>query len=303
MSKRMSSGPPVRMPKPRSRVGQLEARQPEVEQAAVDGVEAVVGRDGRELAEVRLAEDEAIAEPGPEAGVDPGDGRPIGVETEEAAIRVGRLQDPLGVPTAAEGRVDLEAAGSRREHRDDLLRQHRQVPFLHLSSTHRSADPERTLEAHVVRRSDAEAAEVLGEDVGVLELLAVAVPALGRPDLGVVARADDDGLALSRPAISAKALRDEDPTLPVEVGLEGAGEDQRWKRRAAGSVMGRLRTLVASASQPARVWIARHPSSQRDTTAPPSSCARKRAGTASRPFSSTVCRYSPVNTDPCHSLP
>src|SRR6185503_2108886 len=32
------------------------------------------------------------------------------------------------------------------------------------------------------------------------------------------------------------------------------------------------------------------------TTAPPSSCERKRAGTASRPLSSTECRYSPVNT-------
>jgi hypothetical protein len=39
------------------------------------------------------------------------------------------------VPTAAEGGVDLKAAGSWREHRNDLLRQHRLVPFLHLSST------------------------------------------------------------------------------------------------------------------------------------------------------------------------
>ena len=66
--------------------------------------------------------------------MDSGDGRPIGVETEEAAIRVGRLQDPFGVPTAAQGGIDLKAARGRREHRHDLLRQHRQVRCLHLSS-------------------------------------------------------------------------------------------------------------------------------------------------------------------------
>jgi hypothetical protein len=132
-------------------VGQLEARQAEVEQEAVDGLEPGVRGDRRKLAEVRLPQHQAVAESRPQAGVDPGDGRPIGVEPEEAAIRRRRLQDPLGVPTAAEGRVDLEAARSRSEGRQDLRRHHGQVPFLHLSSTHRSADPERTLEAHVVR--------------------------------------------------------------------------------------------------------------------------------------------------------
>src|SRR5258707_12753692 len=42
--------------------------------------------------------------------------------------------------------------------------------------------------------------------------------------------------------------------------------------------------------------MARQPSIQREMTAPPASWARKRAGTAKRPLSSTVCRYSPVNT-------
>ena len=133
------------------RVGQLEAAQAEVEERAVDLAEAGRRRDVRELAEVRLAQDEAIPEPGLETTGHSGDGRPIGVETEEAAIRVGRLQDPLGVPTAAEGGVDLEASRGRREHRHDLHRQHRDVPYLHLSSTVRRSDPERTLEAHVVR--------------------------------------------------------------------------------------------------------------------------------------------------------
>jgi hypothetical protein len=116
-------------------IGQLEARQPQVEQQPVDRAEARVRGDVLELPEVRPAEDQPVAEPRPQPGVDSGDGRPVGVETEEAAIRRGRLQDPLGVPTAADRGVDLKAAGSRREHLDDLLRQHRLVPFLHLSST------------------------------------------------------------------------------------------------------------------------------------------------------------------------
>ena len=66
------------------------------------------------------------------------------------------------MPTAAEGRVDLEAAPGRREHRHDLRRHHRDVPVLHLSSTVRRTDPERILEAHVVRL-DPEPVEGLGE--------------------------------------------------------------------------------------------------------------------------------------------
>ena len=54
------------------------------------------------------------------------------------------------MPTAADGGVDLKAAGARREHLDDLVRQHRQVPILHLVRHHRWTDPERILEAHVV---------------------------------------------------------------------------------------------------------------------------------------------------------
>ena len=141
-----------------------------------------------------------------------------------------------------------------------------------------------------------------GEDVGVLELLAVAVPPLGRPDLGVVERADDDGLPFEAGEL-AKALRDEDPTLPVELDVEGAGEQEPLEVAGRRVGDGQAADLVARSSQAGLGKIARHSSSQRATTAPPSSCARKRAGTARRPFASTVCRYSPVNTDPCHSLP
>jgi hypothetical protein len=80
----------------------LEARQPEVEEQPVNSPEPRRRRDRGQLPEVGLAEDEAIAEP-IEASSDSGDGRPVGVETEEAAIRVARLQDPLGIrPTTVE---------------------------------------------------------------------------------------------------------------------------------------------------------------------------------------------------------
>ena len=122
------------MPKSTALVGELVAREAEVEERAVDGTEPSLGGDGRQVAEVRLPDDQAVAEAWPESVGHSGDGRPIGIKTEEAAIRVGRLQDPLGVPTAAQGGIDLKASGSRLEHLNDLLRQHRCVPCLHLSS-------------------------------------------------------------------------------------------------------------------------------------------------------------------------
>ena len=131
-------------------VGQLVARQAEVEQAAVDGAEAGLGRDVGQLAEVRLAQDEPVAVARPEPSLDPGDRQRVGIEAEQATIGVGGLQDPLGVPTAAQGGVDVKAAGRRGEHLEDLLHQHRQVPFVHLSSIPNESDPERTLEAHMV---------------------------------------------------------------------------------------------------------------------------------------------------------
>src|SRR6187397_445386 len=60
--------------------------------------------------------------------------------------------------------------------------------------------------------------------------------------------------------------------------------------------MGSAATLADRSSQPALVWIARQSSSQPETIDPGSSCARNLTGTAMRPLSSTVCRYSPVNT-------
>src|SRR5439155_23691893 len=104
------AGPEPEAPGP---VRELGAREPEIEEQAVDGAEARRRCDVCEIPEVGLAQDEPVAEARSEATIDPGDGRPVGVETQEAAIRVGRLQDPLGVATAADGGIDLDAAGSR----------------------------------------------------------------------------------------------------------------------------------------------------------------------------------------------
>ena len=117
---------------------------------AVDGAEAGLRRDPGEIAEVRLAQDEPIPEPRPQPRLDPGDRQRVGVEAEDSAVGIGGLQDPLGVPTAAQGGIDVKAAGGRCEHLDDLVHQHRQVPFVHLSSIPDESDPERILEAHMV---------------------------------------------------------------------------------------------------------------------------------------------------------
>jgi hypothetical protein len=134
----MSSGPPeAEAP---LAVGQLERREAEVEQHPVDRAEARGRRDGGKLAEIRSAQDQAVAE-ADEPRRDPVDRGLVGVQPQDAAIGAGGLQDPLGVPTAADRGVDLEAAGARGQGPEDLVRHHRQMPFLHLSSIGRLRIP------------------------------------------------------------------------------------------------------------------------------------------------------------------
>ena len=87
-----------------------------------------------------LPEHQPIAEAG-ESQADALDRRPVGIEPEDAAVGAGGLQDPLGVPTAADRGIDLEAAGLRGERPEDLVRHDRQVPYLHHSSTCRLRIP------------------------------------------------------------------------------------------------------------------------------------------------------------------
>ena len=168
-------------------IGQLEARQPEVEQGAVDGAEAGRRGDLGQLTEVGLAKHESVAVARAKTSLDTGDRCGVCVETQEAAIGIGRLQDPLGVPTAAQGGVDVKAAGSRREHLDDLVHQHRQVPFVHLSSIPERigsrADPGSAYGSEL----DPQALEGLGQLLRVVERLAVGIPPLRCPDLRVIA--------------------------------------------------------------------------------------------------------------------
>ena len=67
-------------------VGQLETRQTEVEQHPVDLAEARRRRDFHQLAEVGLPQDRPVAEACQPVRAS-GDGRPVGVYSEEAAIR------------------------------------------------------------------------------------------------------------------------------------------------------------------------------------------------------------------------
>ena len=128
------------------------------------------------------------------------------------------------MPTAAEGGVDLEASRGRREHRHDLVCQHRDVPYLHLSSTLVDRIPSGPWK-RMWCELDPEPFEGLGQLLRVVECLAVGRPGGRDPDLGVIARADDDGL-VAEADVLAQVGRQEDPPLPVELDLGRAGEHE-----------------------------------------------------------------------------
>src|SRR5258708_22251823 len=79
-----------------------------------------------------------------------------------------------------------------------------------------------------------EGAEGLRERLRVFEPTPVVVPANGRPDLRVIARADNDGLPFQAGHLS-QVGRDEDPTLAVETDLDGAGEDEPREEAGRGA--------------------------------------------------------------------
>src|SRR6185369_16316878 len=81
-------------------------------------------------------------------------------------------------------------------------------------------------------RLDPQPLEGLRERLRVLEGPAVVVPAGRGPDLGVVARPDDDGLGVETGHV-AQVGRDEDPALAVEGRLDGAGEDEPLEEPSA----------------------------------------------------------------------
>ena len=98
--------------------------------------------------------------------------------------------------------------------------------------------------------------------------------------------------------------RQDHAALGVELDLERAGEEEA--REGSGSSVGiaLLRRLVrpAAAMPDWGRWPGSCPASGR-RCAPGASSARKRAGTATRPFASMECRNSPVNTPLPRGLP
>ena len=61
------------------------------------------------MLEVGVPEHDPLTEPR-QPSPDPLDGARIGVQPQQPAVGAGGLQDPEGVPSAADGRIDLEAA-------------------------------------------------------------------------------------------------------------------------------------------------------------------------------------------------
>jgi hypothetical protein len=129
-------------------IGELEGAQSEVEEDAVDGLEAGGRGDLVELFEVRLSKRYPLAERR-QADLASGDGRLIGIQSEQAAIRRIRLQDPDGVPSTAERGIDLELARERRESHQDLLHHHGPVPYV--QCCHADVGSVRILKTRVVR--------------------------------------------------------------------------------------------------------------------------------------------------------
>src|SRR3954452_13682165 len=73
--------------------------------------------------------------------------------------------------------------------------------------------------------SDAEPGDGLGESGRVLQAPAVGLPSIGGPDLGVIARTDDDGLGRETghlPEIPGQ----QDASLAVEARLDWTGQDE-----------------------------------------------------------------------------
>src|SRR5580765_5318378 len=86
-----------------------------------------------------------------------------------------------------------------------------------------TSDPERILEAHVVRPAahrpadvplDPEPADRRGQRRGIFEALAVRLPCRGSPDLGVIASTDDDRFGAQAGHL-AEVARDQDAALTV----------------------------------------------------------------------------------------
>ena len=90
------------------RVGELDRREAEIEEDAVERNELVLAGHVVTKREARADEDRAIAEPREDAAGF-GQGRGVDVEAEETTGRTGPLEDGFGVATRADGAVEKAA--------------------------------------------------------------------------------------------------------------------------------------------------------------------------------------------------
>jgi hypothetical protein len=93
-------------------VGQLDGREPEVEEDAIDRSEPVLAGQFVQNREIASSEDGAIAET---RELSPGDGERCGiaVETKELSVRSAGVEDGGGVPSPTDRPVEVPAAGMR----------------------------------------------------------------------------------------------------------------------------------------------------------------------------------------------
>ena len=196
VSKRMSSGPPVRMPKPRSASASWKLDRPRSNSRPSTAAKPAAGATVAELAEVRLAEHEPVAEPGAQPGAGPWRWPPHRRRDRGGGHQ--GLSLPGSVRCAHRRRAWRRSEGCRKLARV-ASRPPLPAPDGALPSSRPSIAVRRSRAGPWKRmwcgRSDPEPGEMGGEGIRVLHRLAVVVPGGRRPDLGVVAGPDDDRVA------------------------------------------------------------------------------------------------------------
>ena len=93
-------------------VGQLDGREPEVEEDAIDRSEAALAGQFVQNREIASSEDGAIAE-ARELSRGDADGRGVAIEPEDLSVGRARVEDGRGMAASADGSVEIPTASTR----------------------------------------------------------------------------------------------------------------------------------------------------------------------------------------------
>ena len=172
-------------------VVELGRADSEIGHQPVDLRDAAIGELLEHAREGGMDEAHAVGDGG-QAGLGGGDGAPVAVDGDDARLRFG-LEQGDGVAAAAEGRVDVDAAGAGCEGGDQLLAHHGGVLVaLHVGDLFEVVAP------HPLDR--------VGQDTGERELETIHSPSSARRDEDV-ATLVFGGLEVVRPLLAIPGAR------------------------------------------------------------------------------------------------